>query len=285
MLVGKCFLNGREIDNSQFQQISNEAIQALSEEGIFETIKISKTTSEQLLIKHHKRLLRTLITVQALGFLPSLNLHKISANFLRQINILIKYLEKEETVVVKYQLLWHKTTHRIQNLIQVRAYKNLPKFLSLQLSEIQLPINQTLSGAKKIDRRIYQEATNLAFDPRIYDVLVTDSDKNIIEGAKSNIFILQNNDLYTPDLAQHGVAGVMREYMIEHALKNGFNVSIVPINKTLLLAADAIYISNAVIGVKVIDAVYDAEQTLTKYVLKTDSESYQNLLKLIAMLS
>ena len=77
---------------------------------------------------------------------------------------------------------------------------------------------------------------------------------NILETSSSNVFVVSNGVLYTPGLDEGCLAGTMRMQVINLALKCGMKVyecSILPQN---LLAADEVFITNAVRGINWIGA-------------------------------
>ena len=58
----------------------------------------------------------------------------------------------------------------------------------------------------------------------IEDCLVLNTEGRIAEAISSNIFLIRGNELFTPGLEEACVAGVMREYIIEHERLNGRSV-------------------------------------------------------------
>jgi len=85
-----------------------------------------------------------------------------------------------------------------------------------------------------------------------------DNKDNLIEGTMSNVFCIHDNQLYTPDLTQCGVAGVMRERIINIAKSMNVIVNMVDIKRQDFLTMDAIFITNSLIGmwsIKEIDSI------------------------------
>lgn len=73
----------------------------------------------------------------------------------------------------------------------------------------------------------------------------------ICEGVSSNIFVLKNNILYTPDLSQGCVRGIMRHVVI-NILSKLLNVVVVEtkMEKDFLIDADEIFFTNVIQGIK-----------------------------------
>lgn len=80
--------------------------------------------------------------------------------------------------------------------------------------------------------------------------ILCDNNNNIVEAISANIFIVINGILYTPDLTDYGVAGVMREYVIEKARKLNIKTEIVKINKSRLEDASEVFLTNSIIGIR-----------------------------------
>ncbi len=105
-----------------------------------------------------------------------------------------------------------------------------------------------LAGLKHLNRLEQVLARNEWQDAAIAEGLMLDENANVIEGTMSNLFMVQNQQLYTADLSACGVAGIMRGYILELARKAGIASHIGSINKQQLGEADEIFLSNSLIG-------------------------------------
>ena len=88
-----------------------------------------------------------------------------------------------------------------------------------------------------------------AKEKNLDDLFLSDVKGNILETSSSNVFVVSNGVLYTPGLDEGCLAGTMRMQVINLALNSGIKVyecSILPQN---LLAADEVFITNAIISV------------------------------------
>lgn len=79
-------------------------------------------------------------------------------------------------------------------------------------------------------------------------ILINEMDE-VIEATNSNLFIVSNGVLYTPELKDGCVAGTMRELIIDIAAKDRIRVYECSITSQNLLTADEILLTNAVRGV------------------------------------
>ncbi|OEE76329.1 aminodeoxychorismate lyase [Enterovibrio norvegicus FF-162] len=105
-----------------------------------------------------------------------------------------------------------------------------------------------LAGLKHLNRLeqvlIKQEVDALGLD----DGVVCDLNGKLIETSASNLFWRKGDNLFTPDLSLSGVEGTMRAEVINAAPGEGFHVSIVSAEPDVLIDADEIFITNAVMG-------------------------------------
>ena len=96
---------------------------------------------------------------------------------------------------------------------------------------------------------IYILASIKAAESGLDDLLISNEKGGILESSSSNLFVVSNGVLYTPGLDEGCLAGTMRMLIINLALKNGIKVyecNILPQN---LLAADEIFLTNAIKGI------------------------------------
>ncbi len=106
-----------------------------------------------------------------------------------------------------------------------------------------------LSNFKTKSCLTYVMAGIAAQEKKLDDVLITNDKGGILETSSCNLFVVSNGVLYTPGLEEGCLAGTMRMQIINLALKNGIKVyecNILPQN---LLAADEIFLTNAIRGV------------------------------------
>lgn len=113
----------------------------------------------------------------------------------------------------------------------------------------RLGINSALAGLKHLNRLEQVLARSEWDSPGIQEGFMLDSDENVIEGTMSNLFLVRNGTLQTPDLSRCGVAGIIRGLVFEIADANRIPVRIKRITLDDLEVADEIFVTNSVIGV------------------------------------
>ena len=100
---------------------------------------------------------------------------------------------------------------------------------------------------------------------------------NVIEGSMSNLFMVKNGKLFTPDLSRCGVEGVVRQSIIERDRAAGNQTGIREIKPEELYEADEVFYCNSVIGVwpvrRIGDKVFDGIDTALEIMRKLTSDN------------
>jgi len=132
----------------------------------------------------------------------------------------------------------------------------------------QVSINESLAGLKHLNRLENVLARNEWHNEYI-DGLMINANQHIIEGTMSNLFVVKDNELHTPDLTQSGVNGIMRDVIIGLAKKNKLHLSVTDISIDNIFTMDELFISNSLIGIKSVkkldDRLYE-DQTVTNII-------------------
>ncbi|MEQ5178623.1 aminodeoxychorismate lyase [Proteus genomosp. 6] len=121
--------------------------------------------------------------------------------------------------------------------------------VSLGISPVTLGQNPLLAGIKHLNRleqvliKYHLEKTE--FD----DVLVCDHEGYLVEANAANLFWRKGNRLFTPNLTNSGVNGIMRQSIFQLAQKNHWEIDIVREKPETLYQADEIWLTNALMPV------------------------------------
>jgi branched-chain amino acid aminotransferase len=115
--------------------------------------------------------------------------------------------------------------------------------------EMRKPVNE-LSRHKTLNCQYYIMAALWSRSRGLDDCLLQNDRGNIIESSSGNLFIVSNGVLYTPSLSDGCLGGVMRAQVINLALANGIKVYECSLNPQNLLAADELFFTNAVQGLR-----------------------------------
>lgn len=106
-----------------------------------------------------------------------------------------------------------------------------------------------LAGIKHLNRLENVLARAEWNDPDIAEGLLCDSDDNVIEGTRCNLFLVEHKSLVTPDLSHCGVAGVTRDAVIMLASQHGIPCRMEHVSRDRLAAASEVMLVNSIIGV------------------------------------
>jgi 4-amino-4-deoxychorismate lyase len=123
------------------------------------------------------------------------------------------------------------------------------------LCSLRLGNNSLLAGIKHLNRLEQVMARSEWDDPDIREGLLLDQDGRVIEGTMSNLFLVKDGLLSTPDLARCGVAGIMRDVVLELAEGQGIGTRVCDIGLDTLFQADELFVCNSLHGIWPIIAV------------------------------
>ncbi len=118
-----------------------------------------------------------------------------------------------------------------------------------RLCSLRLGFQPALAGIKHLNRLENVLARNEWGDPDIAEGLLLDAEGNAIGGTMSNLFIVENGALATPNLSRCGVAGVTRERILAHAAERGIVCRVEHIALDRIMRADEVFLVNSLIGV------------------------------------
>ncbi|HEY5325603.1 MAG TPA: aminotransferase class IV [Mucilaginibacter sp.] len=116
-------------------------------------------------------------------------------------------------------------------------------------TDLPKPTNY-LSNIKTCNSLIYVMAGLYKIQNKLDDVFLLNQHGFLCEAGSSNIFILYQNQLYTPALSEGCVEGVMRQVIIKLAKQNNIPVTEAQINPDILYEADEVFLTNAGRGIQ-----------------------------------
>lgn len=105
-----------------------------------------------------------------------------------------------------------------------------------------------LAGAKTLNRLENVLARSEWNDPSIAEGLCADASGRVVEGTMSNIFIVAQGRVATPDLSRCGVVGAQRERVRELLAREGIPCSVEDIAWDAVAGADELFLTNSLIG-------------------------------------
>ena len=137
--------------------------------------------------------------------------------------------------------------------------------IDMTLCKFRLSQQSSLAQIKHLNR-LEQVLARSEWEDEYQEGLVCDTQGHIIEATASNIFFEVNGGLITPDLSHCGVAGVLREQVINYCHHHSIKLSIRDFNLSETESIDAMFVCNSIIGiwpVKHFDSIEYSSSELT----------------------
>lgn len=142
-----------------------------------------------------------------------------------------------------------------------------------------LSLNPVTAGIKHLNRldqvlASLQLADAAKVTPAIKEGLMCDGEGHVLEGTRTNIFAVIDGQLCTPDLSRAGVAGVMRQYLLERLAAPGAPVQVRQISRDDLRLASELFVCNSVLGVWPVTRIQEYRHSMTNMEVEYTSRLY-----------
>ncbi|NND58743.1 MAG: aminodeoxychorismate lyase [Gammaproteobacteria bacterium] len=135
-------------------------------------------------------------------------------------------------------------------ILMTYPWPSVPTSMTLRVCETRLGHNPALAGIKHLNRLEQVLASReWSVGETADDGVMLDTEERVIETTRANLFIVSGGKLLTPQLDGSGVRGVMRDHVIDVAVRNAIECSEAALSLDDLHNADEIFVTNAVIGV------------------------------------
>ncbi|MGD8932148.1 MAG: aminodeoxychorismate lyase [Chromatiales bacterium] len=143
---------------------------------------------------------------------------------------------------------------QVSRIVSVHEWPRYPVHwfssgIQLRICSTRLGHNSRLAGIKHLNRLEQVLARQEWDDPNIPEGLMLDEQGYVIEGTQSNLFLLKGRYLITPDLSACGVAGVVRELVLEVAKQLKLKIRIAAVSLGELQRAEVLFITNSLLGI------------------------------------
>ena len=147
-----------------------------------------------------------------------------------------------------------------RRILQLHPWPELPPAapeagVAARLCSTRLCHSPLLAGIKHLNRLEQVLARQEWHDPQIAEGLLLDPDGRLVEGTMSNLFLVRQKELLTPDLRGCGVAGIMRSIILEQAERLSIPVNIRALYMDDLQTADEVFLCNSLFGIWPVIAV------------------------------
>ena len=120
--------------------------------------------------------------------------------------------------------------------------------ITARVCSTRLGLNPALAGVKHLNRLEQVLAARETAAAGVDEGLMLDSDGRLVEGVRTNVFLVADGVLLTPGLHRCGIRGVMRDCLMAGAGELGIPVSEEDCQPALLQRASEIFVCNSLIG-------------------------------------
>ena len=120
--------------------------------------------------------------------------------------------------------------------------------IKVRICNLRLSAQPDLAGVKHLNRLENVLAAAEWNNSEIAEGLLLDADGNVIEGTRSNLFLVSQGNLITPDLLRCGVAGIQRGRVMAWAQQHGVTLQVRDVGLEEALHADELFVVNSIIG-------------------------------------
>lgn len=246
--------NGVLLDSDKQLMVSNRSF--LYGDGVFETLKV---VNNKILFfeDHYFRLMASMRIIRmqipmtfTLEYLEEEIVKLIAVNGIKnsarvRFSVFRNeggfYLPTDNSIsyVIQSSALEHTKYQFLKNIFEVDLYKDfiVPK--------------QLLSTLKTANKIINVTASVFANENQLDSSLLINEDKNVIEAANGNLFMVMGKQLITPPISEGCLNGIMRKQIISLAKQIDFiEVIEAPISPFDLQKADELFITNVIMGIR-----------------------------------
>ncbi len=151
--------------------------------------------------------------------------------------------------------LYTPQINKIGYLLEARAletanYELNQKGLIVDVyDEITKPLNK-LSNYKTSNAMVYVMAGLFPKQNKLDEAMILNQQDFLCESTSSNVFVVYQNQIYTPALTEGCIAGVMRTVVLQLAKTHNFNLVEAQISPEILKEAEEVFVTNASSGIR-----------------------------------
>ena len=246
--------NGDLVDSQTL--ISNSNRSFLYGDGVFETIKV--VNNKILFFEDHYFRLMASMRIVRMQIPPNFTLEFLESQILE----LLKSNAIENSARIRFTVFrndggfYLPATRQISYLIQSFALDNKLYIAAFDKYEVDLfkdffIAKQLLSTLKTTNKMINITGSIFADENGFQNCLLLNNEKNVVEALNGNIFMLIENQLITPPIADGCLNGIMRKQVLRLSKSNAditfLEQSISPFD---LQKADELFITNVITGIQ-----------------------------------
>lgn len=114
-----------------------------------------------------------------------------------------------------------------------------------------------------------KEAIDAGYD----EAILLNSKGFVSEGSVTNIFIIKNNEIYTPPLESGALPGITRKVLLEH----NPNIIEKDISLDFLFDADSIFLTNSLMGIKPVVKINELMKEINPIIEVLSTQLFKNI--------
>lgn len=138
-------------------------------------------------------------------------------------------------------------------IIALHSWPDYPQSYRIQgvsatVCQTRLARNTRLAGIKHLNR-LEQVMARREWKDEFQEGLMLDTDGWVVEGTMSNVFIIKNDTLLTPNLSRAGIEGIMRERIIKYSHALGIPIVVLDLSIEAVKTAQSMFFCNSLIGI------------------------------------
>lgn len=120
--------------------------------------------------------------------------------------------------------------------------------IELPILPVRLPVDPLLAGIKHRNR-LHQVLASSALGEDQREGLMLDSHGRVVEGTRSNVFVVVGGRVLTPRVDSAGVSGILRGAVLDWLVHAGIPSEEADLFPCDLARADEVFLTNSVLGV------------------------------------
>ena len=231
-------------------------------DGLFETLLV-RNRVPRFLALHRERLQRGLTRLGIAA--PATNL--LDVDLARAVSLapplgVIKLIVTRGSVARRGYAPPAECTPR--RIVSLWAIEPLPREatengVTLDVARLRVPEASAFAGLKHLNRLENVMAAAEGLGRSDFDSLMFDTADHLVSGTACNVFLVTTGGILTPPVERAGVAGVMRAVVLREAARLGIPAHEAELSLRDLATADAMFITNARIGVVPVRRVREHE--------------------------
>ncbi|MCK5881534.1 MAG: aminodeoxychorismate lyase [Sinobacterium sp.] len=276
-LLSKVWLNGKLLESKAALPIDDRAAQF--GDGVFETMLISQGQCP-LINAHLQRLSSGLHTLSI-----ALDQNLLINDFMQALEHAMQFPDTKFRLKIRISRGTSNTAYRYEMPIQANRiveispldinHGNLQQGIIARVCDWRLSDQPALVAVKhlnRLDQVMARSEWHMLENPEHYfEGLMCDQREFLTEGTMSNFFwVCDQGELHTPILDRSGVAGVMRQCILDLCQQENIHCHLSRLTLSNLPTIKALFICNSLLGVIPVNAVDSAQGFIT---LASDSNA------------